>query len=172
MAPSAPAGPGRGHIADRRTPLASRAVVRVRREGSTLIVPLYRTFVHGDGHDPRRRVPGSMWVATADLLRDGRASVLRAAEPESDQGWRRRVRRGAVCAVRCADGAAAPGAAPVCPAAARRIRQRPGLGAGDHMAGGRFTEPAVVSASGGGGGAARRIRRSSPGWWNSSSTPA
>ena len=46
-----------------------------------MIDPVYYTVVHGDGHDPRRRVPGRDVGGNGGPAAGRRASVLRAAEP-------------------------------------------------------------------------------------------
>ena len=118
---------------------------------------VFYTGGHVDGDDSRRRV-STVHVGVDGGPAAGRgASVLRAAEPNSDRGRLRCIRRRAVCAVLRADGPAESGAGPLFPSAAGRVLRRTGLGAGHRVADGGFTEPAVVSASGAAGAATRPL---------------
>ena len=117
--------------------------------------PVPYTGRNGNGHDPRR------WVPTIDVGGDigpaagRRTPVLRAFEPDPRRGRLRCLRREALRSVLRADGATESGAGPLLSAALGRLLRGPGFGAGDRLAGRRFAESAVVSASGAAGVAAR-----------------
>ena len=96
-------------------------MVKVRPAGIDMADPLYYTGSHGDGHDPRRRVP------TGDVGGDRGPAAGRGhpfferLNPDSGGGRLRCVRRDVVRAVLCHDGAAESGAGPLFPAAAPRV---------------------------------------------------
>ena len=126
--------------------LAARG--KSRHPGIDAAGRVFYTGGHGDGYDSRRRVSAIDVGGDDGSAAERGASLLRATEPDSERGWLRRVRGGTVRAVLHDDGSAESGAGTLLPVAASRVLRGAGLGTGDRVAGGRFAEPACVSALG------------------------
>ena len=105
---------------------------------------------HGDGQETDSTAGFAAMGDDGGFADERRPSLLRASEPGAGSGRLRRLRRGTVRRVlRGADGPTEPASWAVFPDAVDRLLRGPVLGAGNCVAGGRLSEPAVVPGPGG-----------------------